>query len=334
MNFSWEKLAKPILCLAPMAGYTDSAYRQIVKEIEPNTICFSELASINALGHNSEKTMKMLEFAEKEQPLIMQLFGSDPDFFAEAGKKLALLPKSKRPSGIDINMGCPAQKVVKNAQGSALLKTPDLAAQIASKLVKAVNIPISVKMRIGYGTYDENHFLTLIKALEKTGISALTIHGRTTKQAFSGKADFTPIYLAKSVLKIPVIGNGDIDSPEKAREALTSPDGKITLDGLMVGRASIGNPWIMKEIREAMHKKSQSPTRKPATETKFHTKLPTIKKHFLLAITLYGERIGLLEMRKHLGEYISGIPNASKYRVQIMQAENPEKVLEILESIS
>ena len=328
MDFSWNKISKPIICLAPMAGYTDSAYRQIVKSIAPEIICFSELTSINALEHGSERTLKMLKFNKLEKPLIMQLFGNNPSFFVEAGKKLEKLPPNSRPSGIDINMGCPAPKITKSCYGSAILKDPDLAGHIVEALIKSTSLPVSVKMRIGYSKYDESEFLKLIKTIEKAGASAITIHGRTTKQGYSGEADFKPIYLAKSVLNIPVIGNGDIDSPEKALSKLKN------LDGLMIGRASIGNPWLMKNIYKTLHK----PGNKPETITSikpipFKRTLPTIKKHLKLSIKLHGERVGLLEMRKHLAGYISGIPNASKHRLKIMQADTPEEVIKILDSI-
>lgn len=315
-----------------MAGYTDSAFRQIVKEIEPNIICFSELTSINALRYNSQKTLKLLDFSQQEQPIIAQLFGNDPNFFIEAGKKLEKL----KVDGIDINMGCPAPKITKNAQGSALLKNPSLAVRIAKTLCETVKIPVSVKMRIGYSSYDKKFFLNLIKRLEKAGIKAMVVHGRTTHQAYSGTANFDPIYLAKKHLKIPVIGNGDIDSPEKAIKMLKSPDGKITLDGLMIGRASIGNPWIMREIYQKLHKKqiykTSSITSTQSQQKTFKQKLPTIKKHLKLAIRIHGEKIGLLEMRKHLGRYISNMPNASKLRIKIMQENSVENVVKLLGS--
>jgi tRNA-dihydrouridine synthase B len=321
-KFSWKKLEKPFVCLAPMAGYTDSAYRQIVKDIAPNTICYSELTSINALEHGSKKTEKMLEIHPSEHPIIMQLFGNDLDYFVQASKKL----EKAGADGIDINMGCPAPKITKSCYGSAILKDPDLAGRIVEALSKSTSLPISVKMRIGYSEYEEKHFIKIIKTIQKAGASAITIHGRTTSQAYSGEADFEPIYLAKSILKIPVIGNGDIDSPEKAIQRLTSPDGKITLDGLMIGRASIGNPWLLQEIYKT--------TTKTTAPKPFAKKLPTIKHHLSLAIKLYGERGGLLEMRKHLAGYIHGIPNASKYRQEIMQAESQKDVLKILSEIA
>ncbi|MBT3704437.1 tRNA dihydrouridine synthase DusB [Candidatus Peregrinibacteria bacterium] len=319
-KFSWKKLEKPFVCLAPMAGYTDSAYRQIVKGIAPKTICYSELTSINALEHGSKKTEKMLEIQPVEHPIIMQLFGNDPDYFVQASKKL----EKAGADGIDINMGCPAPKITKSCYGSAILKDPALAGRIVEALSKSTSLPISVKMRIGYSKYEEKHFVKIIETIQKAGASAITIHGRTTSQAYSGEADFEPIYLAKSILKIPVIGNGDIDSPEKAVQRLTSPDGKITLDGLMIGRASIGNPWLLQEIFSS----------KPQPEKTFKQKLPTIKRHLSLAIKLYGERGGLLEMRKHLAGYIHGIPNASKYRQKIMQSESQKDVLKTLSEIA
>lgn len=345
MKFSWGKIARPTVCLAPMAGFTDSAFRQIVKEIKPNIICFSELTSINALEYDSKKTLKMLEFSPKEQPLIVQLFGNDPEYFIDAGKKL----EKRGIAGIDVNFGCPAPKVTKNSFGSALLNHPETAEKIISVLSKAVKIPISVKMRIGYSSYNKDKFIDFIRRIEHAGASALTIHGRTTKQGYSYKANFEPIYLAKSFLKIPVIGNGDIDSPEKALKMIKSPDGKIVLDGLMIGRASIGNPWIMADIWNALKNTSvKSNVHKPfsfqtsnkdSTITQpppltFSQKLPTIKKHLRLALKLHGEKIGLLEMRKHLGSYISGVGNAASFRQEVMQAKSEEEVLKILDSIA
>ena len=324
MAFSWEKIKKPIIALAPMAGYTDSAYRQIVKQIIPEAICFSELTSINAITHNNEKTLRMLKFEKIEQPLIMQLFGKTPEFFAEAGKRLEQIGVS----GIDINMGCPVRKVVKSEQGSALIKNSLLAAEIVHTLSKAVKIPVSVKTRLGYGNYDETQFISFLKELESAGAKLITIHGRTTKQGFSGKANWDQIYLAKSILQIPVIGNGDIDSAETALERLKSPDKKITLDGLMIGRASFGNPWLLKEIYAKLNNKKYS---SPKTLAK---KIPTIKKHLKLSVKNLGEKVGLMEMRKHLASYIKEVQNASLLRQKLIQTTNLQETLQILDKIS
>lgn len=323
MVFSWSKIKKPIIALAPMAGYTDSAYRQIIKKITPQAVCFSELTSINAITHKNDKTFKMLKFNKTEQPLIIQLFGKDPKFFVEAGKQLEQFGAS----GIDINMGCPVKKVTKSEQGSALIKNPCLAAEIVNKLSKTVKIPISVKTRLGYSTYDEKIFMEFLKNLENAGAKLITIHGRTTKQMFSGEANWNPIYTAKNILKIPVIGNGDITTPEIAKQRLKSPDGKITLDGLMIGRATFGNPWLLKEIFCALNNKKYSPPKI------FGKKIPTIKKHLELSIENLGERLGMLEMRKHLVSYVRDIPNASYFRQKLVQANTLEETLLILADI-
>lgn len=317
MAFSWDKIEKPIVALAPMAGYTDSPYRQIVKEIAPEIICFSELTSSNAITHDNEKTMKMLGYEKSEYPLVMQLFGKDPKFFVEAGKRLEQLGIA----AIDINMGCPARKVVHAKQGSFLLKNSDLAAEIVSKLSKAVNIPVSVKTRTGYDKYDSEELLNFTKKMETAGAKLITLHGRTTKQGFGGKADWEAVYSIKKALKIPVIGNGDITSAAIAAKRLK------TLDGIMIGRATFGNPWLMAEIFAKLHKTSYTP---PST---LKQKIPTIKKHFILALTHYDEKIGLLEMRKHLAAYVKGIDGAKEIRQEIMRTETPEEIIQILDRI-
>jgi len=308
-----------------MAGFTDSAFRQIVKEIEPNTICFSELTSVNGLLHDSERTLKMLKFSKKERPIILQLFGNSPEFFAKAGK---ILEKAGA-DGIDINMGCPVHKITKQSQGSALFKNPILAGKIVKALKKSVKIPVSVKLRIGYSNYNEKEFLKFIKTLEKAGADLLTIHGRTTKQGYGGQANFTPIYLAKKHLKIPIIGNGDINSAEKAFTSLKSPDGKTVLDGLMIGRAAVGNPWLLKGLQTRICSSLQD----ERVALTFKQKLPTIKKHLKLSLKLHGERTGLLEMKKHLSSYVSNFPNAAKHRIALLTAKTSEETLKILSLI-
>lgn len=308
-----------------MAGYTDSAYRQIVKSIAPETICFSELTSINALEKGSKKTERMLEYNESEQPLIIQLFGKDPEFFKLAGKKL----EKTGIAGIDINMGCPAKKVIGSECGSALLNDTHLAGEIVKTLSKAVKIPVSVKMRIGYKQYDETHFTNFIKTLEENGTKSLTIHGRTTRQGYTGKADWAPIYLAKSLLKIPVIGNGDIDSVQTAKDRLQN------LDGIMIGRASVGDPWLLREIHNALTKKSSASTKTstiPQTPLPLSKKTPTIKKHLKLALKLQGDKIGILEMRKHLAGYVQGFPGARELRSKLVRAGSEQEILELLKS--
>lgn len=316
MIFSWKKTKKPMLLLAPMAGYTDSAFRQIVKKLAPNVICVTELISADGIKFKGKRTLEYLKFEESERPLIVQLFGKKPDFFQEA----AQVVEAQKADGIDINMGCPARKVVGSMHGSALLTKPDLAEEIAKATVEATSLPVSIKMRIGFKEYDKKHFLDLIKRFEQAGIQSLVIHGRTTSQGFSGEANWDPIYLAKKTLSIPVIGNGDITSAEIAKKRLKN------LDGIMVGRATFGNPWIMAEIQAALEDKKYTPPQS------LEEKVPLILEHSRLAIESK-DRKGLLEMRKHLAAYIKGFEGASKFRGQLVQVESIEDIENIFKEI-
>jgi tRNA-dihydrouridine synthase B len=244
-NF-WKDLSqnRTISALAPMDGYCDSPYRQIVKKIAPETVVFSEFYSADGLVHSKDLQRKALTHSPSEYPLIIQIFGKDPEKFREAAKII----ESYGITGIDINMGCPAKKVVKSGHGSSLMINRDTAFRIVEEMAKAVKIPISVKTRLGW----ENHDLLVdfCKGLENAGANLITVHGRTYKQAFTGKADFTGIYELKQHLSIPVICNGDVLSysdgmskvlhPENTHGAIST---KKNLDGFMIGRASFGNPW-------------------------------------------------------------------------------------------
>ncbi len=315
-TFNWEQAKKPMLLLAPMAGYTDSAFRQVVKQLAPSTICVTELISADGIKFGGERTMEYLNFDESERPLIVQLFGKKPDFFQEAARTVEKMGAN----GIDINMGCPARKVINSMHGSALLTKPELAEEIARATVEATNLPVTIKMRIGFKEYNEKEFLDIIKRFEQTGIKALTIHGRTTKQSFTGQADWEPIYLAKKTLSIPVIGNGDVTSAEIAKNRLRD------LDGIMVGRATFGNPWIMAEVEAALAGESYTP---PQT---LEEKIPLIIEHSRLAIETRGRK-GLLEMRKHLAAYIKGFRDASTYRGRLVQVESLDEIKGIFDEI-
>ncbi|MBU1019009.1 tRNA dihydrouridine synthase DusB [Patescibacteria group bacterium] len=299
-----------------MAGYTDSAFRQIVKKLAPDTICITELISADGIKFKGKRTMEYLDFDESERPLIVQLFGKKPDFFQEA----AQVVEAQKADGVNINMGCPARKVIGSMHGSALLTDPNLAEEIARTTVKATKLPVSIKMRIGFKEYDKKYFLDLIKRFEQAGIESLIIHGRTTSQGFSGEADWKPIYLAKKTLKIPVIGNGDITSAKIAKKRLKN------LDGIMVGRATFGNPWIMAEIQATLEGKKYTPPQS------LEEKIPLILEHARLAIESK-DRKGLLEMRKHLAAYIKGFPGASKFRGKLVQVESLKEIEEIFDDI-
>jgi len=311
----WDKLPRPILALAPMAGYSDSAFRLIIKEICPSVVCFTEFTNVDGILHGNRTTMRQISLnAEKERPIVVQIFGKNPASFQKAAKIVTELGAD----GIDINMGCPARKIISSDHGSALLKNPTLAAEIVEATVKATPLPVSVKMRIGINSYDRDYFLKFGETLQKAGAKLLTVHGRTAKQMYSGSADWQPIYELKKILKIPVIGNGDIKSGADAVEKLKN------LDGVMVGRGSMGNPWIFTEIAAALDKKHTEP---PTLEEK----LALIKRHIDLSCQFKDEKWGILEMRKQLVCYIRGVPGASAVRQKLVTALSRDEVFSILE---
>lgn len=312
--FSWVSLPRPIIALAPMSGYTDCAFRQIVKELCPNTICFTEFTSIDGLKHGNDATLRQIFFnAEKERPIIAQIFGKKPENFKTAVKILEELGVD----AIDINMGCPARKIVSADYGSALLKDPSLAAEIVSAVAEATPLPVSVKMRIGISKYDEDYFLKFGLGLQKAGAKLITVHGRLAKQMYSGEANWNPIYELKKILKIPVIGNGDIKNEADAISKIGN------LDGIMIGRGALGNPWIFQEIVAAFQNKT-------FVKPELKSKIAVIKKHVELTCELNGEQRGILEMRKQLMHYIRGIPKASALRQRLCTVSTINEVLEIL----
>lgn len=220
-----------------MDGYTDSAYRQVVKKVNSNVICFSEFYSADGLVHSKFLAQSVLPHKDTEKPLIIQIFGKDPEMFARAAKII----QEYNVAGIDINMGCPAKKVVRSGHGSCLIINRDTAFQIVETLNKATHLPISVKTRLGFNGSES--LIDFAKGLENAGASLLTVHGRTAAQAYTGNADFTQIYELKKHINIPLVCNGDIMNYQDGLNKLTSPDKSVTLDGFMIGRGSFGNPW-------------------------------------------------------------------------------------------
>lgn len=318
-NF-WKDLAEkgPIATLAPMDGYGDSPYRQIIKNIAPEVVVFSEFYSADGLCHSKDLQEKALKHLPMEYPLIIQIFGKDPAKFAEAAKII----EGYGITGIDINMGCPAKKVVKSGHGSSLMINRDTAFKIVEEMAKAVKIPISVKTRLGW----ENHDLLIdfVKGLENAGANLISVHGRTYKQAFTGKADFTGIYELKQHVNIPVICNGDILSYDDGIAKIIHPenrDGKISefknLDGFMIGRASFGNPWCF------------LPGNYVPTLTEI---LDTMSLHGKI-LWDWKNRKGMMEARKHLVQYLHGFPNVKEYRSRLVQVESPDDIENILSEI-
>lgn len=310
----WSSLPRPILALAPMAGYTDSPYRQLVKEICPRVICFTEFTSVDGILHGNEATMRQIMFdPEKERPIVAQIFGKKPEHFRRAVKILTDLGVD----AIDINMGCPAKKVISSDCGSSLLKNPTLSEEIVRATVESTPLPVSVKMRIGTSHYDPDSFFKFAKSMEEAGAKLITVHGRTSKQMYGGLADFRPIYELKKILRIPVIGNGDVRSGQDALSKIGN------LDGLMVGRGSFGNPWVFAEIAAAFENKAYTPLT-------LEEKIPTMLHHLDLSCAFKGEKWGTLEMRKQFSFYIRGVPHASDVRQKLVTATSREEILSTL----
>ncbi len=338
MVFSWQTIEKPIVALAPMAGVTDASYRQLIKRIALEVLLYTEFLSTDAIHFGARKTMEMLHFdAALERPFIVQIFGKDPEHFLSAAKVIEDLGAD----GIDINMGCPAAKVVSSCHGSALIRNPDLAARLVEATVKAVKIPVSVKTRLGWDTYET--LIPFCKRLVDAGAQAFAIHGRRYHDKFTGKANWDPIYELKRSVGVPVIGNGDVMS---AADALS----KIgNLDGVMVGRGTFGNPWVMREIVDALRDRSslagcsfldsEQATRNEPTSNEsatssapmtFAEKVPMILEHCELAVKIKGEKRGMLEMRRHLSSYVKGFDGAKDMREKLVRVERLEEVKEIL----
>lgn len=316
MRFSWKDTPRPIVALAPMAGVTDASYRQLIKRIARETVVYTEFLSTDALHYGAKKTMGMLHFdPELERPFIVQVFGKEPEHFLTAAKVIEQLGAD----GIDINMGCPAAKVVSSCHGSALIQKPELAQALVHAAKKAVSIPVSVKTRLGWTTAE-----TLIPFCEKlieAGADALAIHGRTYHEKFSGAADWSQIYELKKRVSVPVIGNGDVASAEDALAKIGN------LDGIMVGRGTFGNPWLMRDIVDALYAGKIGCTR---DQLSFTDKIPLILEHCELAVKTKGEQRGMLEMRRHLASYVRGIEGASEMRALLVRVERIADVKAVL----
>lgn len=303
-----------MVALAPMAGVTDASYRQLIKKVAPETIVYTEFLSTDALAYGAKKTMQMLSFdASIERPFIVQVFGDTPEHFLEAAKIIEDLGAD----GIDINMGCPAAKVVSSCHGAALIKNPQLAAELVHATRKAVSIPVSVKTRLGWDRADT--LIAFCKGLEEAGAAAFAIHGRRYCDKFTGQADWSQIYELKKAVKVPVIGNGDIKSAADALEKLGN------LDGVMVGRGTYGNPWVMAEICDAFAGKAA-----PQVPKTYAEKLPMILEHCELSVAIKGERLGMLEMRRHLSSYVKGFDGASDLRSKLVRVEKLQEARALL----
>ncbi len=307
-------IKKPVM-LAPMAGVTDIAFRRLCAEQGAGLLCM-EMVSCKAIHYKNRNTEALL-LTDGEHPVSLQLFGTEPELMAEVAASL-----EERPFDIiDINMGCPVPKIVNNGEGSALMKEPVLAADIVRKVSAAVNKPLTVKIRKGF---DKDHVnaVEFAKRMEDAGAAAVCVHGRTREQYYSGAADREIIRQVKEALSIPVIGNGDVDSPESAERMFE----ETGCDGIMVGRAAQGNPWIFSQIISYLEsgKKAAAPG---IDEIK-----DMIRKHAQLQLKYKGEFTGIREMRKHLCWYMEGFPNAAKLRHRACELQSFDELYALLDS--
>lgn len=307
------KLKNNIL-LAPMAGITDLPFRLICEKFEPGLVC-TEMVSAKAIFYNDEKTKKLMNLNGENRPVSIQIFGSDVESMAYGAKYVSQIADI-----VDINMGCPAPKVVKNGDGSKLLLDLEKAKQIINAVVQNSKVPVTLKFRMGW---DNEHIVAteLAKIAEDAGISAITIHGRTRAQYYSGTADLEIIKKVKETVKIPVIGNGDVTDEKSAEEMFE----KTGVDGIMIGRASMGNPWIFKKIKYYFETGEKLP------EISADEKLKIVKEHLNLLVEEKGEDVAIKEFRKHLAAYSKNLPNSSNFRVKVNAIDdrkNLEKTLD------
>ncbi len=315
-----EEIFSTPIFLAPMAGVTDAAFRSIVRELvdEPyrkNLLMFSEMVSSNGIHFRNDKTLEMLQVAEEEKPIAIQIFGSNPKICAEAAEFVEGLGSA---AVIDFNLGCPAPKVVKNGDGSALMKNPALVGEILSAVRKATRLPFSVKMRLGF---DENlNAAEIARVAENSGVDFITVHGRTRQQFYSGAANWEEIAKVKAAVKIPVVANGDVRDFDSLDKILAV----TKADGVMVGRGAQGNPFLIGSLLKYFHTGKKNPP------PNFIERAEIMRRHLDKLISFKGEYIGVREMRKHAAWYTKGLKGGAELRNKFNRAETAADFLNII----
>ncbi|RCW52681.1 MULTISPECIES: tRNA dihydrouridine synthase DusB [Halanaerobium] len=309
---------EPAVFLAPMAGVSDYPYRKLIREMGVELL-YTEMVSAKGYEYGNKRTAELIEFDKSENGKIaVQIFGEEPEFMARAAAGIA---EEYDVDIIDINMGCPARKIVKNGAGSALMKDLGLAAKIIKSTVQAVDIPVTVKMRSGWDAHNLNA-VELTKIAEKAGAAAVAIHGRTRNQFYKGEADWSIIKDAVEMVEIPVIANGDIFSAEDAKMVFE----QTNCEGIMIGRAAQGYPWIFKEVIKYL--KTGDLIEAPS----YSEKIEMAIRHLKLAVDYYGESHGVPIMRKHISWYLKGLPNASEMKNKVNQITDLNNLIELLKA--
>lgn len=302
--------------LAPMAGFSNTSYRKIIKQMGCGLI-YAEMVSDKAITYGSKKTFELLKMSEEERPIVQQIFGSDKESFVKAAKEIE---QRMHPDIIDINMGCPVPKVaIKSQAGSALLKNIDKIYEIVSSVVASVSVPVTVKIRSGWDEQNKNA-VEVAKICEKAGASAIAIHGRTRSQGYSGHADWNIIKQVKEAVSIPVIGNGDILSCYDAKKMLE----ETGCDAIMIGRGVLGNPWLIKECVEYLEEKKE-----PIYPSNVE-KIEMMKYHYQLLEQDKSEKIALLEIRSNILYYLKNMPQSKEIKTKICTTKSKEELLQVL----
>lgn len=305
------------IVLAPMAGISNTSYRKIIKEMGAGLI-YAEMVSDKAIVYQNNKTFDLLKMSEEERPIAQQIFGSDKESFVKAAQ---IIEETMHPDIIDINMGCPVPKVALRAQaGSALLKDPDKIYDIVSAVVSSVHVPVTVKIRSGWDEKNINA-VEVAKKCEQAGAKAIAIHARTRSQGYSGKADWRIIKKVKEAVSIPVIGNGDVTSPELAKKMLD----ETNCDAVMIGRGVLGNPWLIKECVTYLE------TGKKIPPVSFLEKVAMIKKHYSILLQDKPEKLANLEIRSFIIWYLKGMPKSKEIKNKICQAANTTEMFTIID---
>lgn len=308
------------VAFAPMEDVSDPSFRRICKE-QGADLMYTEFVSADGLIREASKTVKKLDIADSERPVGIQIYGKDPESMVAA----AQMVEQAKPDLIDINFGCPVKKIAGKGAGAGLLQNIPLMVEITRRVVDAVNLPVTVKTRLGWDDTDKP-IVEIAERLQDVGIEAITIHGRTRSQMYKGEADWTLIGEVKNNprMHIPVIGNGDIDSPQKAVQMFD----RYGVDAVMIGRATIGNPWIFSQTKHFIA------TGEPLPQPTVTERVELIKRHLQYSLDWKGDVVGVFEMRAHLSNYFKGLPNFKETRSRLVTEKDPQVILSILDEIA